>query len=324
MTTDPRRDARAEAQGVIGLGFAARVLEPSPPAVVDEWLADDPVAVDPLVPTLRPVPGGACSWDEWLESHNEHRTWAAQRWLGAFTRLNSPSSRFAESRHALHLLAAYVLAPARRRVNGKFGLRWTVGGFGTPFFGDDQQVRVDGDQLVVQFADNAVAEPITTLRRAAEFVLATAPDSEWAKQFDIPDAGDIDATLTVDPDAAAFLSSWYGFATSVLEELRTDERSVDASRVQLWPEHFDVAIELLAPSIRASYGASPGDEALPYPYLYVSVWNDMPPNAIWNATTFRGSILPLSQFVDAADQRATALEFFRNSRDALDARARRS
>ena len=45
------------------------------------------------------------------------------------------------------------------------------------------------------------------------------------------------------------------------------------------------------------------------------------PNPIWNATSFRGSILPLSQFIDAADQREQALKFFRNSRDVLAGRS---
>ena len=38
------RDPRSEAQRLLEGGLVARVLEPSPPAVVEpEWLADDPV-----------------------------------------------------------------------------------------------------------------------------------------------------------------------------------------------------------------------------------------------------------------------------------------
>ena len=65
------RNARLEAQQVVGDRFDARVLEPSPPAVVDdEWFADDPVAVhdgDRTRPVVSPVPTGQdLSWDEWL------------------------------------------------------------------------------------------------------------------------------------------------------------------------------------------------------------------------------------------------------------------
>ena len=50
------------------------------------------------------------------------------------------------TRRALHRLAEHVLSPTRQRAAGaKIGLRWTLGGFGTPFFGDEVQLRVEGD-----------------------------------------------------------------------------------------------------------------------------------------------------------------------------------
>ncbi|MBV8295363.1 MAG: hypothetical protein JO085_00885, partial [Acidimicrobiia bacterium] len=52
---------------------------------------------------------------------------------------------------------------------------------------------------------------------------------------------------------------WYGFAWSVLEELRSDAGSVEPSRVQLWPEHFDAAFDCLDERRRATFGASPGE-----------------------------------------------------------------
>ena len=139
---------------------------------------------------------------------------------------------------------------------------------------------------------------------------------EWASQFDIPPAGDLDAPLPVDPEAAAFLGDWYGFAYSVLEELRSDAESVEASRVQLWPEHFDPAFEMLAEPRRASYGASPGGDAIPEPYVYVGPWapDQVPANDFWN-TGFAS--MRLSEFVDADDQRAAVLAFYRKGRDLL-------
>jgi hypothetical protein len=68
----------------------------------------------------------------------------------------------------------------------------------------------------------------------------------------------------VDPGAAAAIADWFGFATHVLERFRTSGAE-EMSRVQLWPEHFDPAVEAGSADRgqRASYGASPGDDAHP-------------------------------------------------------------
>jgi hypothetical protein len=320
------RNARLEAQQVLREGFDARVLEPSPPAVTDgEWFADDPVARGDVLIGRRvvsPVASGDLTWDEWLADRPERASWAAARWLGAYRRLKRPPATLPETRLALHRLAVYVISPARRRANGKIALRWTFGGMGTPFFGADEQVRVAGAQLIRQRSDDAVAESITTLDRAAAFVLGGPPDLAWAEPFDVPPPGDPDEELKVDPEAAAFLGDWYGFAHSVLEALRADPASVEASRVQLWPEHFDAAFECLPDDQyrRAGFGASPGDAAVDEPYLYVAPWHfdEAPSSELWNAESFRGAILPLSELVDEADQRTAALAFFRQRRALLE------
>ena len=57
------------------------------------------------------------------------------------------------------------------------------------------------------------------------------------------------------------------------------------SEIQLWPEHFDLALDLGPESGRANFGASPGDGGHALPYLYVGPWN---PNddPFWNAGTY--------------------------------------
>ncbi|MBV8949917.1 MAG: hypothetical protein JOZ99_03505 [Actinobacteria bacterium] len=321
------RDARREAQALVGHDFEARVLEPSPPAVTDEWFADDPLAAgDVHTGLLTPLAGAGITWDEWLADHAEHTEFVRDRWLGAYTRLGSPPPYFGETRAALHRLALYVLSPARRRVNGKIGLRFSLAGFGTPFFGDDEQVRVAGTRLVRQQGGTARVEPVTTLRRAAELALGRAPDDTEAPP-DAPALGNVDEEVALDPAAAAFLAAWYGFAFSVLEALRADAESTDGGRVQLWPEHFDASFECLADAQRrrATFGASPGDRDHPDPYLYVTPWyiDDAPDDGRWNATGFRGAVLALSELselselADAADQRAAALAFFRDRRAVL-------
>jgi hypothetical protein len=316
------RDARAEAQQVVGDNFVALVLEPSPPAVDDgEWFADDPVAAEAAHEraVVSPVPGRGVTWDAWVRQHTEHASWAAARWLGAYRRLPHPPAALAETRLALHRLAVYVVSPARRRANGKIALRFTFGGIGTPFFGDDEQVRLAGTDIVRQRKDKAKAERVTTLARAAALMLDGPPDVEWAEQFDVPPAGDVDDELPVDAEAAAFLGDWYGFAYSVLEELRSGPESTLASRVQLWPEHFDAAFDCGPGTSRATFGASPGDRGITEPYLYVlpADFDAAPASDIWNADTFNGAVLRFVDLVDVADQRATALTFFRRGRDVL-------
>ncbi|MBV9412354.1 MAG: hypothetical protein JO148_12210 [Acidimicrobiia bacterium] len=295
------RNALAEARAVAGPD--AWVLEPSRPAVLEgPFFADDPVAA------------GDLDWTAWVGEDGAKAAWAADRWLAAWRPLGAAPPGLL----ALHRIAFYVVAPARKRVNTKFGLRWTLGGFGTPFFGEDEQVLVRGSELIVQRGDRVEARPITTLADAAGFVLKGPPDLAWGSEFDVPDAGEVGASLNVDPDAASFLGDWYGFAWSVLEELRADAESVDASRVQLWPEHFDAAVECLRGERRAVFGASPGDASSPEPYMYVSSPRvTAVPGELWNATTFDGAALPLGSFVDSADQRAEVLEFFRTRRAAL-------
>jgi hypothetical protein len=316
------RDARAEAQRVVGDQLVARVLEPSPPAVKDgEWFADDPVAADAELAArvVSPVSETAMTWDAWVREHREHASWAAARWLGAYRPLPRPPAALGTTKLAFHRLAVYVVSPARRRTNGKLALRFTFGGIGTPFFGDDEQVRVVGTHLVRQRAGAAVAEPIGTLAAAAALVLDGPPDVASAEQFDVPPPGDLDDELRIDDEAAAFLGDWYGFAYSVLEELRADPVSIDPSRVQLWPEHFDAAFDCLPDDRRATFGGSPGDAGIEEPYLYVlpADFDAAPASDCWNAETFNGGLLRMSDFVDAPDQRGAALAFYRRCRDVL-------
>jgi hypothetical protein len=318
------RDPRGEAQLLAGDGRAARVLEPSPPAVADEWLADDPVnaPVPPGVHVVGPIPGAGLTWAEWVAEHPDHAGWAEERWLGPHRRLAEPGAAFAETRLAVHRLAAYVISPARRRANGKIGLRWTLGGLGTPFFGDDEQVRLQDGILVRQRGATASAAAPATLAEAAALVLDGPPDIAWAEGFEVPPAGDPEAALAIDPASAALLADWFGFAYSVLEELRADPASGEPSRVQIWPEHFDAAVDVVVGGAgRTTFGASPGDTAMAEPYLYVLPPDPgaVAPGELWNAESFRGAILPLSGFAGAADQRAAALAFLRARRDALEA-----
>lgn len=297
-------NARAEAFERLEGRYEVRVLEPSPPAVEDPpWFADDPVARGEVPEgrlVVSPVGTGDLRWGELVAQDASLAQWCAERWLGAYNRLAAPPPALVSTRRALHKLAERVISPARQRVNGKIGLRYTRGGFGTPFFGAECQIRVAGTSVYVQDARGERQAPITMLADAAALV-GIAPIGG-------------DEPLAVDEDAARFLGDWYGFAASVLEELRCGAVSAfDPSRVQLWPEHFDLAVELglQDADARAAFGCSPGDDEHPEPYIYVAPWVAPPPGDLWQAVAFAGAELALTDLLDAADQREAALEFFR-------------
>ena len=124
----------------------------------------------------------------------------------------------------------------------------------------------------------------------------------------------------MDPGAAAFLGDWYGFAASVLEELRASAgRDADPSRVQLWPGQLDLAVELGREDrrARATYGLSPGDDAHPEPYVYVAPWVEPEAGELWQASGFSGAELTYAELLGAEDQRAAALEYLHTRMSAL-------
>ena len=226
------------------------------------------------------------------------------------------------TRLALHRLAAYVIAPVRHVSTGRFGLRATPGGFGTPSFGDDnRQIRVEGDQLIDERDGVVRSTPITTLADAANF-LEAAIDPSTAAESDSPTLGDVDEALAIDVQSSRFLGRWYGMAFEALELVRTDPDSVDGSLPQLWPGHFDPAIEIGDENHRGSYGASPGDDSIDEPYLYVSLWwpdrLDLDrSDPAWNAPSFVGSVLRLSEFSTDVDPVQRAATFWQSTRDRL-------
>jgi hypothetical protein len=295
------RNPRQEAFDRLAGRYEVRVLEPSPPAVKEEpWFADDPTARD-HVPAARelisPVSTGDLLWDDLARGNDDLAAWCAERWLGAYRRLEAPPPSLPATRVALHRLAEHVLTPARQQANGKIALRYVSGGFGTPFFGDDVQIRVDGTELVVNSPGDERRAPIASLAAAAAHA-GVALEVE-------------DEPLEVDEAASRFLGDWYGFTASVLEQLRAEAAAeLEASRVQLWTEHFDVAVELGSEGagVRAGYGGSPGDELHPEPYLYV---------VPWDPSRAEGAELPYADLLAAPDQRAAALEFFRGRLQAL-------
>lgn len=319
---------RDEAQKLLPSGFEARVLEPSPPAINDgEYRADDPVALDDRQPSLQvvtPTTAGEVTWDEVARRFPQLTEFASAHWVGAWPRLEPLPDAYTSTVNALGQLAFYVIAPARYQEQGKLGLRYTFRGFGTPFFGSDRQVRVQGEHLVVQEGARADEEKITTIRRAARLV-GIEYTEKWGPHWqDPPDPASPDVPLVVDSGAVQTCSDILGFGFSVLEQIRVEAREDEkASRPQLWPEHFDAAVEIGIDDLgrRAGFGVSPGYPAHPEPFVYVSPWSkDWLHDLYWNADFFGGSILRYSELLKAEDQREMALEFLRTGLELIRAR----
>lgn len=309
-------DPATEAAAVVGDGYDVRVLEPSPPAVAEgPFWADDPAhpssrGADPVV---APHSGADLTWDDLIAARSDLADFAADRWLGARRQLSVLPPDYPSALFDFHRLAYSVVAEARYRCNGKFGLRYARGGFGTPFFDDDVQVRVAGDRLVVQEAGQARTAAITTLREAGEFV-GVAPGTT-AREHDSPELGDIDRPLDARADVGEFLGAWFGLATAALEELRFTPGVIDPERVQLWPGHFDPAIAAgdAESGRRATYGFSPGDHSHDEPYIYVAAWGDVDrSDPFWNEEDFNGASLSYGALCAAEDHYGAAVDFLRD------------
>lgn len=262
---NPREQARQRLNGA----FEPRVLEPSPPAVGEPpWFADDPLDGGDLLPIQR---GGARTWTEISSADADLRAWCEDRWLVDVPLAPLPPS-FAETRRVLHDVAEQRVSPPRQQATGKIGLRFTYRGFGTPFFGDDRQVRVEDGVLI--------------------------------------DGEEREFINGVDPLAARALGDWYGFCTRALEQLRAENPS--SSRVQLWPEHFDIAIDAGPDGRRANFGGSPGDDGHAEPYLYVGPWDTSAlDDPFWNEPF--GASLSYTEMQNGAE----ALEFLRQGKELL-------
>jgi hypothetical protein len=202
-------------------------------------------------------------------------------------------------------VAEDVVAPARKPDN-EIALYATPGGFGTPVFdygGARQQVRVDGDQLVHTLDGDERRVALTSLEAARALVSELVPMPLGSEP------------LAVDASAAAALATWYAFGDAVLKAFS----DATATEARLWPEHFDIAIEMgdEASGRRANYGFSPGDDDHAEPYAYVGPWTAEVSGPLWNANGFRGAELTYAELLRADDPHALALEFFTARKDAL-------
>jgi hypothetical protein len=217
--------------------------------------------------------------------------------------LDQLPATFPETREALHLVAARVLGAARYLAVGKMGLAVTPGGFGTPEF-NGRRLMAIGNQL----SDGQRRQPFSTLGNACAFA-GVDPAAPLHSVLSL--AGTPDAELLVDAEASIALAQWLALGQTVLEALATASRPDEAVMpIQLWPEHFDLALEMGLPESRANFGASPGDAVIDEPYLYVGPHRPRSGH-FWNMEF--GAALTHSQVRDGADP----IEFLERGRSLL-------
>jgi hypothetical protein len=179
---------------------------------------------------------------------------------------------------SLHAVAEHVVAAALYAETGRIGLRVSPGGFSTPPFGDGQTVRVEDVDIVVASPTGTRRARLRTLGQAAE--VADITPGAPAQVFTPTTPNDPDAPLGIDPASARAISAWHTLGDDALRRWATVLAPAAPAQATLWPEHFDVAIEVDA----VTYGASPGDGYSAQPYVYVSVAAERRSSgSFWNA-----------------------------------------
>jgi hypothetical protein len=199
---------------------------------------------------------------------------------------------FVATRETVHRVATHVLARRRHAISGKFGLRATPGGIGTPAFGPEHEVvRITGVLLVRERTGEVSRAASLDLSSATLADAAALVDVDLSAGFEVghatPELKDPGAPLAIDAEAANALAEWLRYAWAVLDAaLAALGPDADPSVIQLWPEHFDAAFDVaVAPQRRTHLGASPGDAPFAHPYLYVGPWGAERPGdaSYWNA-----------------------------------------
>jgi hypothetical protein len=237
--------------------------------------------------------------------------------------------RHTVARQTLHRIANHVLARGQQASTGQVGLRVTPGGFGTTEIRSDRErLRVAGAALVRESAAptgswvRSIAIAGATLRELAEFAdVDLAPDL-WTGN-DMPALGDVDEPLVLDSDAACRIADWYDIIARALDRLVLETSADDpASLAQLWPEHFDVALDMAfdraePTTRRVNVGGSPGDGFDVAPYLYVGPWTPDRPGdpEYWNAPF--GATLAAHSVTSGPDPVGAASAFFRSGLERL-------
>ncbi len=214
--------------------------------------------------------------------------------------MSRPTMRLAATREGWHRVAEHVLAAAQYADTGEISLRPFPGGFQTVHsLRGGRHLSIVNTQLVVTDNAGVHTTALTTIGEVARFVGITPgmPDSAYPPATPL----EPDAPLNLDPQSALVLADWYELADTALDRLVSD-LDVPAQTPILWPEHFDIGITIGS----VNYGASPGDEHIDEPYLYVGPHGGPPArDDFWNAVF--GAATTIDKIASTDD----AVAFFR-------------
>lgn len=175
----------------------------------------------------------------------------------------APDERsFCVTRDGLHQLAEQVLAADRFRHSGRIGLQATPGGFAGPWEivdGAKRCVRIEGTDLVLINGEHRTAQPISTVRAAADLLgIDPAAPPVYRGSTNV----DPDALLQIDEESAAVIADWFEFGAVALERFLAAHPELAGPTVgpTLWPEHFDLAVTIDDTGKgELVLGVSPGD-----------------------------------------------------------------
>jgi hypothetical protein len=168
-------------------------------------------------------------------------------------------------------VATHILARRRHSISGRFGLRATPGGIGTPAFGSSdalEVVRTSGTTLVHELGGQLRVVP---MEGATLMDLASLVDVDLTSDFDAGkdtlEVGDATAPLRLDATLVADLADWFDLGWRALDVIGLTATS--PAPPQLWPEHFDASCHVAigpGPDDRCDVGVSPGDHHHDEPY----------------------------------------------------------
>jgi hypothetical protein len=193
----------------------------------------------------------------------------------------SDSATRVATRLGLHGVAELVLAGPQFHTSGTIELRAVPGGFGTVA---DPDVRVLGHELVAEGRRTLLAGQTLDELATACGLAATSLSDVYAEGPGLRGSDRVE----VDPVAATEVARAFGIGDAALRALAADHRPI------LWPEHFDIAIDV----DEVNYGVSPGDSHFDEPYAYVGAWQrDNYRGDFWNAPF--GAARTLAELRDA-------------------------
>ncbi|MEZ5250005.1 MAG: hypothetical protein R2713_12570 [Ilumatobacteraceae bacterium] len=196
------------------------------------------------------------------------------------------------TRDHLHRIAVHIVARARIEASGRFSLRVTPGGFGTPELGPDgRRVRVSGAHLLVESdVEGSAGAWSTAIAGASLAQLAAFAGVDLSETIDVGHDTRPSATCTHRSSSTRPGRSHWPAGTRSRRRSSTacSPRCTRARRRRCHacgPSTSTSPSRHRPPPNAVNLGGSPGDASSDEPYLYVGPWTaDRPGDPdFWNA-----------------------------------------